>query len=202
MSSVVGNITSRADYERKVREQQTILRIQRKLNQGVRPIDRSRADVILGVVPQAPLRDVPVAEQLDDQNLLRQDAFQQLIQIMPRADSANFVNKYLNDLDELIEFTSVFDMFYGKMLKGRKRVTPEQLQLLWTDYKRIEVAGTTERGALMNVQADVDRLVAETLDAVAEAGLSPSDAQATQEEINKLRNNSDIAGLRALLESL
>ena len=128
----VGNLRSRADYERKINDHRAMLALQARMN---RKYDRASATIKNELVAELELPQGNVEAELGDQNILRQEAFDDVSTLMPPTYARMFVDTYLKELTELQNFTTEFPPFKEK-LKGRRRLLPATLWKQWLRYKR------------------------------------------------------------------
>lgn len=193
---LIGSFSSKADYERKLRDQRKLLRIQAGLNQNAEKANLAVQSFVDGAKP-APEPFESIEEKISNTNQLRANAIDSLQNILSASEANNFVGTYLDTAEELVQFNRFFGDFSDK-IKGIKLLTPSYLNSLWERYKATLVAGTTERGSIANVQSQVNDLSQSIFDKLDDAPFSPTERDDFAKQVEVARSAFDIDTLKRL----
>lgn len=140
-----GNFKSKEDEQEKIRYYEALLELRRRLNLENEKSSEFIQEQMDTGVPTAPVPYRPIEEQINDMNSQRRLAIKNAQITLSPGDASQFVNTYLNSLNELVLFNRYYEKFFNKYLKDVRMVTPFFMNQQWNKFKG-DLASTTETG--------------------------------------------------------
>jgi hypothetical protein len=192
---LVGNFTSKADYDRKKADLKKLLKLQIALNTEADRASMRTAGIMEGVRP-APIPEVEVSETLLDYNAQRQQAIEYAKEKLKATDALTFVDKYLKDLDDLVEFNRSWGDFQ-EAIQNVQMVDASYMNTLWKKFLKQAAAGSSDYASVANLQQEVDQAARDIL-AMLEGVVSDAEYASMEQKVQDAAKKYDLDALRQL----
>ena len=172
-----GSFRSQADYDRKIEDQLKYLKLRAKLNTIS---EQSTIRMLSGVTPVAPTPTNLDDEEMDKQRVMNL-AVESLSPLTGQPVAFDFIQKYLNTMEDLQEFNDNVDAF-ANTLQGSKMMTPEQVASAWRRFKRSRFATMGSGASIYPLQQEADHLGYEIMSNVTGGSLQVAQLKAVVDD--------------------